>query len=91
MHALASRRDGDWLAWETWVWPLRGVVPIAVATSVVAPASWVALAVSALTRLMGNDISRFFIWAALPFVKDMGDVPLWMVLVHVATFRRYWR
>lgn len=91
MHARHWRTHGDLLDWNTWVWPLRGVVPIAVLGGPVGPVSWVALGVSALTRTMGNDISRFFIWAALPFVNDMPSPPLWLVLVHVATFRRYWR
>ena len=89
-HARGSQRMGDWLDWNTWVWPLRGVVPIAAFVGVPSPSAWLALGVSAASRLMGNDISRFFVWAAPPFIAGMGDVPLWMVLVHVMTFRRFW-
>lgn len=90
-HARGSQRMGDWLDWNTWVWPLRGVVPIAVVSHAASPSAWLALGVSAMSRLMGNDISRFFVWAAMPFVHEMPAPPLWMCIIHVVSFRRYWR
>lgn len=84
---LVHRADHDWLDWPTTVFAMRGV-PLMAAGFGVSISAWVALGVAWASRLVGTDLGRFAFWAAPVLVRDLPDVPAWMVLAHAMTFRR---
>ncbi len=81
------RQDHDWLSWEQTAFALRGL-PLFAAGFGVSPASWTTLGVAWASRLVGSDLGRFAFWAAPVLVRDLPDVPAWMVMIHAVTFRR---
>ncbi len=81
------RQDHDWLSWEQNVFALRGLPLFAVGYGV-SPAAWVTLAFAWCSRLVGSDLGRFAFWAAPLMVRELPDLPAWMVLTHAVTFRR---
>jgi hypothetical protein len=90
--ALAHRRwyqsNGmDLLGDGGLVWSLRGL-PVMAAWLGADWRAWPALGVAFASRLIGTDTSRFLMWAAPALILRMPDPPLWMVAIHVATFRR---
>lgn len=84
---LVHRRDHDWLGWQQTAFALR-CLPLFAAAYGVSPAAWATLAVAWASRLVGSDLGRFAFWAAPALVRELPDVPSWLILVHVATFRR---
>ncbi len=50
--------------------------------------AWIAGAVAFGSRVIGTDSCRFLFWAAPPMIADTGDAPLWVLALHVLTFRR---
>ena len=50
--------------------------------------AWVALAVGWGQRLICSDLGRTVFWAGPLLIRDLPDVPAWMVLAHAVTFRR---
>lgn len=83
----AHRRYTDFLDWRVNLLSLRGLVPLA-AYYGVSPLAWLAVLVAFASRLVGTDASRFLFWAAPVLVRELGDVPAWLVLVHACSFRR---
>ncbi len=83
----AHKPHQDLLDWQTLVWPLRAVIPVA-AWLGASPAAWAALALAYLSRILGTDTSRFMMWAAPPLLARAGACPAWIVALHVMTFRR---
>ncbi len=81
------RRDHDWLNWEQTIFPLRAI-PLLAAAYGTSLAAWTTLGFTWATRLVGTDLARYAFWAAPIMIRDMPDVPTWMVLAHVVTFRR---
>ena len=77
----------DWLDWKVNAMSLRGI-PLFAAYYGVSLHAWLALAVSWASRLVGTDGARFLFWAAPVLLKDIPDPPLWLVMIHVITFRR---
>jgi hypothetical protein len=69
------------------VWSLRGL-PLMAAFVGAGPSAWASLGVAFASRIIGTDTSRFLLWAAPPLCAAVGDVPWWMVALHVMTFRR---
>jgi hypothetical protein len=78
----------DWLDMRTHWLHLRGVwgalawygCPLRV---------WATVAVALGSRAVGTDGGRFLLWAAPAVIATVpGDVPLWALALHVATFRR---
>lgn len=83
----AHRKYTDFLDWKVNLFSLRGLVPFA-AFYGVSPAAWLTLAVAWASRLVGTDAARFLFWAAPVLVRELPDVPAWLVLVHAVSFRR---
>ncbi len=81
------RQDHDWLNWEQTAFALRGL-PLFAAGYGVSPGAWVTLGVAWASRLVGSDLGRFVFWAAPVLVRDLPELPAWMVLLHAVTFRR---
>ena len=51
-------------------------------------AGWVALGLSWGTRLICTDVGRLTFWAAPLMIRDLPDVPAWLVMAHAVSFRR---
>lgn len=83
----AHRPYVDLLSDTGLVWSLRGL-PLMMAHLGAGPAAWASVAVAFTSRLLGTDTSRFLLWAAPPICAGLGDAPLWMVALHVISFRR---
>ena len=83
----SHRRDHDWLHWEQTVFAMRGL-PLFAAWLGVTPAAWCALALSWAARVVCTDLGRLALWAAPLLIRDLPDVPAWMVLLQAVTFRR---
>jgi hypothetical protein len=66
---------------------MRGL-PLLAAGYGVSPGAWATLAIAWGSRLVGSDLGRFVFWAAPALIRDLPDVPAWMVILHAATFRR---
>jgi hypothetical protein len=79
--------DNDWLGWEQTVYAMRGL-PLMAAHFGTSPAAWVTLALAWSTRLICSDLGRLVFWAGPIMIRDMPEVPTWMVLAQVFTFRR---
>ncbi len=77
----------DWLDWKLNVFALRGV-PLLGAYYGSPPLAWFTLAVGWASRLVGTDGARFMFWGAPLLIRELPDVPMWMVAVHVVSFRR---
>jgi hypothetical protein len=84
---MTHRQDHDWLAREQTLFAARGL-PLLAAGYGVSTAAWATLAVAWCTRLVGSDLGRFVFWAGPILVRDLPDVPAWMVMAHAITFRR---
>lgn len=83
----AHRPYVDFLDWRVNVFGMRSVLPLAAWNG--APMSaWTALAVANASRIVGTDGCRFLFWGAPLLIRSMGDVPLWVVALHVVSFRR---
>lgn len=52
------------------------------------PRAWVALLVAHGSRIMGTDTCRYLFWAAPPLIADSHEAPLWVLAVHLVSFRR---
>ena len=86
--ALAAHKPYvDMLSETGLVWSLRGL-PLTAAWAGVPPSAWASLAVAYASRLIGTDTARFLMWAAPPLCARLGEVPMWMVGLHMMTFRR---
>lgn len=86
--AIAAHRDFvNLLSPSGLVWSLRGL-PVMAAYLGVSVQAWVCLGVAFASRIMGTDTSRYIMWGALPMIRELGDVPLWMLAVQVISFRR---
>lgn len=83
----AHRPYQDWLDPKVVLLALRGVLawPVYAGTSA---AGWSAFAVAMGSRLLGSDTGRFLFWAAPIMIRDMPEVPAWVLALHIATFRR---
>lgn len=79
--------DHDWLDWKGWVYPTRGLVPLALWMHLPLTV-WPALTVATLSRLVGTDVGRFVMWGTLPLIYNLRDVPEWLVAVQALTFQR---
>jgi len=77
----------DWLASPSNVLALRGL-PFMAAYYGESAQAWITLGVAWVSRLIGTDLARFAFWAAPVMVRELPDVPAWMVLLHATTFRR---
>jgi hypothetical protein len=66
---------------------LRGLLPLSVYYGT-SPRALLAFLVAYGSRLIGTDTCRFLFWAAPPLVSELPDLPAWVILVHVVTFRR---
>jgi len=84
---FAHRKYVDFLDSKVNLGMLRGVLPMA-AYYGASPAAWSTLAVAWMSRLVGSDGARFVFWAAPALIRDLPEVPVWMILAHVVTFRR---
>lgn len=69
------------------VWSLRGLPAIAALVGA-GPSAWASLVAAYLSRIIGTDTSRYMLWAAPPLCAGMVDAPVWMLALHVMTFRR---
>lgn len=83
----AHRPDHDWLNWRQTFFALR-FLPFFAAWHGIATSTWIALGISWATRLICTDIARLAFWAAPLLIRDMPDVPAWMVMVHALSFQR---
>jgi hypothetical protein len=81
------RMDHDWLEPKQTLLALRGL-PLLAAAYGSSPAAWATLGFAWLSRITGSDLGRFVFWAAPALVRDLPDVPAWMVMLHAATFVR---
>lgn len=77
----------DWLDWKLNLLALRGV-PFFALFYGTSPLSWVTLAVAFASRLVGTDGARYLFWGAPLLIRELPDLPSWLVLAHVLTFRR---
>ncbi len=50
--------------------------------------AWAALVMAFGSRIIGSDTCRFLFWAAPPLIADSPDAPLWVLGLHLVTFRR---
>lgn len=89
-HALTVHRPYvDWLDPLFNVYSLRGLPLMLAYFSPSNLGAWAALGVAYLSRLVGSDGARFMWWASPAIVLALpSDIPWWMVLVQVATFKR---
>lgn len=88
LRSLVEHRcDHDWLDWKQTTLAMRGL-PFFAAWLGVTPAAWCALALSWAARLVCTDLGRLTLWAAPVMIRDLPELPAWMVLVHAVTFRR---
>jgi hypothetical protein len=88
VHAIFNHRvDHDWLDWKQTFWAMRGL-PFLAAAFGVSTSAWVALGLTWTTRLICTDLGRMVLWAGPVMIRDLPEVPAWMVLVHAVTFRR---
>lgn len=83
----AHKPYNDFLDAKTTALALRGLVPIGAYLGLPAQA-WIAMAIAWASRAVGTDFARFMFWSAPLVVAKLPDVPLWMVALHVMTFRR---
>ncbi len=81
------RQDHDWLSWEQTLFALRGL-PLFAAGYGATPGAWMTLGFAWASRLVGSDLGRFAFWGAPILVRDLPELPVWMVLLHTVTFRR---
>ena len=87
-HSLiVHRQDHDWLSFKQSAVALRGLPLIAVYYGVSTPA-WIALGLAWVSRIVGSDLGRFVFWAAPAVVRDLPELPAWVVLLQAVTFRR---
>lgn len=84
---LRHRPFHDWLGWEQTIFALRGL-PLMAAHFGASPAAWWSLAIAWGSRLVGTDLGRFAFWAAPVMVRDLPELPSWMVMLHAVSFRR---
>ncbi len=87
MSLLVHRQDHDWMDWQQTTWAMRGL-PLFAAAYGTSTAGWAALGLTWATRLICTDLGRMVMWAAPVMIRDMPDVPAWLVIVHAVTFRR---
>lgn len=83
----AHRGDHDWLDLVQTFYAMRGL-PFFALTYGTSRAAMVCLGVSWATRLICTDLGRLTLWAAPIMIRDLPDVPTWLVLAHAMTFRR---
>jgi hypothetical protein len=83
----AHRPYNDWLDWKVNVLALRGL-PFFAAYYGASPRALAALAVAWASRLVGTDGARFIWWGSPLLIRELPDIPWWLVLAHVVTFRR---
>ncbi len=69
------------------VWSLRGLPLIALAYGC-SLRGWVTLALAYGSRVVGTDTARFLFWAAPALIVDSGEFPLWVLGLHILSFRR---
>jgi hypothetical protein len=87
-HAMiAHKQYNDWLEPLHTGFALRGL-PLIAAWAGVSPQAWLTLGVAWCSRIVGTDLGRFAFWAAPVMVRELPDVPVWMVLAQAMTFRR---
>ena len=84
---LAHRQDNDWLSWRQTFFALR-LLPFFAAWLGTSPAAWCALGLAWAARGVCTDLGRLVFWAAPLMIRDMPDVPAWLVMAHAVTFRR---
>ncbi len=84
---FVHKQDHDWLNAEQTLFAMRGV-PLLAAGYGVTPSAWATLGIAWASRLVGSDLARYAFWAGPALVRDLPDVPLWMVAAHAMTFRR---
>ncbi len=88
LKSLASHKtDHDWLDLEATLFAARGLPFFAIAYGT-SPAAWLTLGLSWAQRVICTDLGRLVLWAAPVMIRDMPEVPAWLVLAHVVTFRR---
>lgn len=83
----AHRPFNDWLDWRLNLCALRGV-PFFAAYAGASPRAWLTLAVAWASRLVGTDGARFMFWGSPLLIRELPELPWWLVLAHVLTFRR---
>jgi hypothetical protein len=83
----AHRPYTDWLDWKLNLLSLRGV-PFFAAYCNLPVRAWLPLGVAWASRLVGTDGARFIWWGSPLLIRELPDVPWWLVLAHVVTFRR---
>ncbi len=71
----------------TVVWSLRALPFVALMYGC-STRAWVALALAFCSRVTGTDTARYLFWAAPALIADSGDFPLWVLAIHLASFRR---
>lgn len=77
----------DWLDGRVHLLHLRGLW--LVAATAPSPQVLATTAVALASRLVGTDGGRFLLWAGPALAAAMpADVPLWVLALHVLTFRR---
>lgn len=84
---MAHREDHDWLNWRQTFFALR-LLPFFAAWHGIERSTWIALGISWMTRLICTDIARLAFWSAPLLIRDMPDVPAWMVMLHAVSFHR---
>jgi hypothetical protein len=88
VKSLALHRPyNELLDWRLNVLSLRGL-PFLAAFYGVSPLAWGMLALAWLSRVVGTDLGRYMFWAAPMLVRELPDVPAWLVMAHALSFRR---
>ncbi len=77
----------DWLDSKLSIYSLRAI-PLLGAYFGATPLAWATLGVAWASRLVGTDGARFMLWGAPIFIRELPDIPTWMVFAHVMTFKR---
>jgi hypothetical protein len=81
------KRYQDFLEYKQWWIPTR-LLPLLAAWQNVPSRAWGAFALAHASRVMGTDAGRFILWGAVPLIQAMPDIPLWLLMIQVFTFRR---
>lgn len=84
---FAHRQDNDWLNWQATFFAARALPMLALGYGT-STAGWLSLGLAWVTRIICTDLGRMVIWAAPLMIRDMPEIPAWMVLVQAVTFRR---
>ncbi len=84
---LTHKGDHDWLSLQQTLTSSRAL-PVMAGFYGVSTAAWLALGLAWGQRLICSDLGRLVFWAGPIIVRDLPDVPTWLVLVQVMTFRR---